>query len=118
MSNLPSQSPYNRGRPFLVINPIRRPAPGTVTHLKGWGDADENWSVFEQRSVVDNVTPKLMTEAAVIIDVLNKRAVKNRYENADDDVVQHYLNKYKEEVVQAMNTWLTREAMKKARETS
>lgn len=110
------KSKFLRHRPFLVIRSIQRPADGVRTERKDWGNEPRNWAVFEQPSVVDSVTTKIMAEATVIIDVLNAAVVKSRYtDTAVEDVIQHYLTKYRAQVVEAMDVWTSREAMKKAR---
>lgn len=105
---------YLRHRPFLVVTTIRRPRAGVKTERAGWGDFDENWSVFERPTVVDSVTPKIMSEATVIIDVLGKSIVKNGYQNDAALVVQHYLEKFARECDEAVSIWTAKEARRKA----
>lgn len=117
----PRKERYLRNRPFLIIKIARRPATGTNvrTEQKGWGDEPGKWSTFEQPSVVDRVNATHQRDAAVIIDVLNGTVVKNQFiDNSAEEVVNHYLNKYKAQVTQAMDIWLTQTAQKVARETA
>lgn len=98
-----------RNRPFLVVNTIQRPQTGVNTNKAGWADEQGNWAIFENPYLVDRVSAKVMREATVIIDVLGSRAVKNRFDTVkEEEVVTHYVEKYKEQVKEAMDIWLTR----------
>lgn len=98
-----------RNRPFLIVNTIERPVKGVNTSKKGWADDRNNWAIFENPSVTDRVSNKIMREATVIIDVMGNAVVKSRFnEVSDAEVVNHYLEKYKPQVAEAMDIWLTR----------
>jgi hypothetical protein len=98
-----------RNRPFLVINTIQRPAAGMNTSKKGWGDTQGAWTIFEIPAVIDRVSNKHMREATVIIDVMATNCVKNRFDTVtEDEVVAHYLTKYKPQVAEAMDLWLSK----------
>lgn len=104
-----------RHRPFLVVNTIQRPAAGVNTSKKGWTDNAANWSLYENPYVVDRVSNKIMIESTVIIDVMRGTAVKNRFEGAsDEEVTNHYIDKYREQVKEAMDIWLTKMATRMA----
>lgn len=97
-----------RNRPFLVVNTLTRPAKGVKTEQKGWGENRENWSLFEVPSVTDRVTNRIMREATIIIDVMSGSCVKSRFDQvSDDEVVEHYLTKYRPQVAEAMDVWLS-----------
>lgn len=98
-----------RNRPFLIVNTITRPAKGVQTNRKGWANDRNNWALFEIPSIVDRVSARHMREATIIIDVMSGDCVKNRFsEVADSEVAEHYLGKYRTEVAEAMDVWLTR----------
>lgn len=98
-----------RNRPFLIVNTIQRPAKGVNTSKKGWADNRDNWAIFENPSVVDRVSNKIMREATVIVDVMSQKVVKSRFDNvSNDEVATHYIEKYREQVKEAMDIWLTR----------
>lgn len=100
-----------RNRPFLIVNSVQRPAKGVNTSKKGWADNPSNWNIFEQPAVADRVNAKAMTTATVIIDVMSGSVVKSRFDNVPDaEIVEHYLNKYRPQVAEAMDIWLTRAA--------
>jgi hypothetical protein len=108
---------YLRNRPFLVISTIARPAKGIRTYKQGWADTSSNWATFEQPQIVDRVSNKHLTEASVIIDILNRAVVKNRHSDGNDDklAVEHFLTKYTELVTEglvqfARNSGLVNEA--------
>lgn len=102
-----------RNRPFLVVNTIQRPEKGVNTSVKGWTEAPRNWAIFESPYVVDRVSNKVMREATVIIDIMGGSVVKNRFDEvADDEVLEHYLTKYKEYATRGVDVWLSKEAQK------
>ncbi|RYD26060.1 MAG: hypothetical protein EOP89_07825 [Lysobacteraceae bacterium] len=79
------------------------------TSKKGWADDKANWAIFEVPSVTDRVSSKVMREATVIIDVMGSAVVKNRFDQvSSDEVVTHYMTKYKPQVAEAMDIWLSR----------
>lgn len=107
-----TRNDYLRNRPFFVIKVINRPARGVRTEVKGWGDITENWAVFEDTSVVDRVSRKLVQEASIIIDIMNKTCVVNNVypDTSKDTVVQYYTNKYQSQIDEALDIWKTRRA--------
>ena len=101
------QSPYMRDRPFLVVEIIGAPKSGTNTCKAGWAKTPQNWDMRERISLVDRVNHSTMAKATIIIDVLNKKAVKNPYaaEMNDEKVAQHFLFKYYEKVGEGIRNW-------------
>lgn len=113
----PRQEKYLRNRPFLLVGITRRPtkASNVRTHVKGWGDNPGHWDTFETPSLVDRVNGTHLTNSAVIIDVLNTKIVKNQFSDTpDEQVVQHYMNKYSAQITEAMNIWLSQLSKKVA----
>lgn len=119
---LPRTEKYLRNRPFLLIGITRRPAKATnvKTEIKGWGDNPGHWDTFEQPMLTDRVNGTHMTNYAVIIDVINGKIVKNQFSasNSDEEVVNHYLQKYRPQVTEAMDVWLSQLAQKVAKQTA
>jgi hypothetical protein len=95
---------YNRYRPFLVVSMTGVPQRGAKTSEKGWSEKANAWNVLESPVIVDRVSNKMMTEASVIIDILNTKVVKNRYGN-DEEVVKYYLGKYSAEISESIRIW-------------
>ena len=118
---IPRTEKYLRNRPFLLIGITRRPAKAhnVRTETKGWGDNPGHWETFEQPMLTDRVNGTHMTNYAVIIDVINGKVVKNQFtQNSDEEVVNHYLQKYRPQVTEAMDVWLSQLAQKVAKETA
>jgi hypothetical protein len=113
-SVLPRTEKYLRNRPFLLVSLIRRPAKGVHTNQKGYTEVTGNLTTFEQPSLVDRVNDIHLRTSNVIIDVLNGKIVKNSFQTPDDEVVHHYLEKYREQVTEAMDVWLSHVAAKQA----
>jgi hypothetical protein len=110
---IPRTERYLRNRPFLVIEMTRRPAKGVNTAVKGWADVTGNMASFEKAGVVDRVNTTHQINANVIIDVMKGVCVKNGFAGASDqEVVQHYMEKYRPQVAEAMDIWLSRLAQK------
>lgn len=121
-THLPRTEKYLRNRPFLLIALTRRPAKASnvKTEVKGWGDNPGHWDTFEQPMLTDRVNATHLSNYAVIIDVINGKIVKNQFAetNADDEVVNHFLQKYRPQVTEAMDVWLSQLAQKVAKETA
>jgi hypothetical protein len=108
---LPKSEKALRNRPFLLVTIIRRPKSSTKTNQAGWTKIESNWESFEQPLLVDRINATHIRNANIIIDVINTKAVKNSFtSNTDEEVVEHYLNKYRQHVTQAMDVWLTQHA--------
>lgn len=113
MSTLPSDR-YLRNRPFLCIASTARAHKDAKTTVKGWKDITGNIDNFERPSVVDRVNDSQLRNNVVIIDVMKQKLVKCSYPDADEaTVVNYYLNKYREQVKEAMDIWLTSLARQK-----
>lgn len=114
MSNIPSDR-YLRNRPFLCITMIARAAKGVNTAKAGWKDMTGNIDNFESPAVVDRVNGSHLKNCNIIIDVMNQKIVKNCFPDTPEaEVVGYYLNKYREQVKQGMDIWLTGLARQKA----
>ncbi len=114
-TQLPHTEKYLRNRPFLVVNIIYRPQKNVNTSKKGWHEVAGNMSAFEQASLVDRVNDTHIRNATVIIDVMNAKLVKSQHSDTpEQEVVTHYLEKYRSQVTEAMNVWLSNIARKKA----
>jgi len=105
---------YLAKRPFMVITASYKPAPGARTEKAGWSEVS-GWEVNEQLSLVDRVTHKHLVNATVIVDVLEASIVVNRLRGAsDEEALQHFMTKYKDQVSQALGIWMEGEARKRA----
>lgn len=107
-----------RNRPFLMVSIAGRPKQGINTAVKGWSDHPSNWESFEKPIVTDRVNSKHLLDYSIIIDVINSKAVKNSFSanSTDEDVVNHYLNRYRDIVTEAMDIWLNDLAKKVAKD--
>lgn len=121
-THLPRTEKYLRNRPFLLVSLARRPSKGSnvKTEVKGWGDNPGHWDTFEQPMLTDRVNSTHLSKYAVIIDVINGKIVKNQFSetNSDEEVVNHFLQKYRPQVSEAMEVWLSQLAQKVAKETA
>lgn len=100
-----------RNRPFLIIESAAKPQKGVNTEKKGWAANASNFAIFERPSIVDRVKDKTLISATVIIDIMSGTMVKNRFDHVtDQEVIEHYLTKYRDHVTEAMDIWLTRQA--------
>lgn len=114
-SLLKTNDKYLRNRPFLVVNIIHRAAKGVHTQKKGWAEVEGNMATYEQPSLVDRVNDTHLRNASVIIDVMKSKCVKNSFSDTNsDDVVRHYLEKYRAQITEAIQIWLGEAAKKVA----
>lgn len=97
---------YLRNRPFLVIRHHAKPAPSENTSVKGWG-IKAKWEANETANFVDRISNKMSVEASVIIDIMKAKVIKNRYDRkADQQVMEYYIDKYKDKVKEAVAHWM------------
>lgn len=115
MSKQPTMSnkmDYLRFRPFLVIDLYNSPADHVKTHMKGWTGLPKNWMSRENPYVVDRINTKHMKQATVIIDLMNKKLIKNRFSGTPgDEVIAHYQSRYSTQIAEAMDIWRAREGI-------
>lgn len=108
---------YLAKRPFLIVKNSYRPARGANTTVQGWGDLNGGqWSVFESINFVDRVKDKDMSTAVVIIDILEAKVIVNGFKdrNSNDDLLKHYLSKYKKQTTEAVGIWMENKARERA----
>jgi FKBP-type peptidyl-prolyl cis-trans isomerase (trigger factor) len=108
---------YLSKRPFMVVMNSYRPAKGAQTSVPGWADLNGGqWNVFESIQFVDRVRDKDIARAAIIIDVLEAKIVKNMFrETTHDDLLKHYLSKYKKETTEALEIWMEQKAQERVK---
>jgi hypothetical protein len=108
---------YLAKRPFLLVMNTMRPARGANTAKAGWGDENGGqWAVFENINFVDRVRDKDLIKAHVVIDVLEAKVIKSSFKDAGhEEVLKHYLSKYKKETTEAVGIWMERKAQERAR---
>ena len=105
---------YLSKRPFVVITNRYTPAPGAQTQKKGWADT-AGWVVNEEMTVVDRITNKHEMYATVIIDVMEAKVLRNRFQDmTSDQILGHFMNKYKAQIQEAIGIWMERLARDKA----
>lgn len=107
---------YLSKRPFLLIFQTSKPAKGANTSQPGWAELNGGqWSTFESIKFDDRVKDKDMVRASVIIDIMEAKVVKNSFREVPaDQVMKHYLEKYKAETTQAVALWLDQKAAERA----
>lgn len=111
-----------KGRPFVIVflkNFKKRPPKldengNNIKDANGNDVLDENaepvWHQEERVEFHDEVSTKRIEEAAVILDVFNKKLIKNRFETSDENVFDHYISKYSQQVTQAMENFIKKKA--------
>jgi hypothetical protein len=112
---------YNnlRNRPFLIVRTVQRPAVGVQTHRAGWAETPRNWGLFEQIVIKDRVPNKDMREATAIVDLMRGETVSSRFsDKTGDEIVDYYMNKYREECTKAIEIWLNKVATRMANDPS
>jgi hypothetical protein len=108
---------YLSKRPFMLVYNSYRPAQGANTAKPGWADLNGGqWSVYESINFVDRVKEKDLIRAVVVIDVMEATVVKNGFPDIKaDDLMKHYLSKYRKETTEAVGIWVEQQAQERAR---
>jgi hypothetical protein len=95
-----------KNRPIMVIKYIKRPAKGQNTSVKGWGETGQ-WDVEEDVVITTRLKTKQEIEAHVVIDILQARVIRNRFDDTNTETIyKHFMEKYNEKVQRALSTWL------------
>jgi homoserine dehydrogenase len=108
---------YLSKRPFMLVFNTYRPAKGANTTVSGWADAQGGqWSVYESISFVDRVRDKDMIKAVAVIDIMEATVVKNGFPDIKaDELMKHYLSKYRNETTEAVGAWIEQIAQERAK---
>lgn len=108
---------YLSKRPFMLVFNTYRPAKGANTSTPGWADLEGGqWSVYESISFVDRVRDKDVVRAAAIIDIMEATVVKNSFQDIKaDELMKHYLSKYRNETTEAVGAWMEQLAQERAK---
>jgi hypothetical protein len=94
-----------KNKPYMLINFVYQPAEGENTSRKNWGE-NAKWQTKEQIFFVDKLNHKHLTDNAIVIDLLSAVVLKNRYDDvAKGEIYAHYVNKYKKDVMKAIDVW-------------
>lgn len=94
--------------PYLVVTFIESPRENVNTSQAGWMNDPANIKTMEQVSVVDRINKKQKT-APIIINLLNGDVLSNRTNRNDDDIVDHYINRYRDTITNALKVWAMKE---------
>lgn len=101
-----SKFDYLRNRPFLVIDYYMRPNGAVRTERKGW--QAKGGTQHDTPSIAYRISNTTLRRAAVIIDLLNNRVIKNRQQQTmmfDDEALAHYKDKCAEIIHPAMRIY-------------
>lgn len=115
-SKQPKRDPMKRfkTRPYLIAVFTKTPTKGQNTSIKDWGK-DGLWDVQETVFFEDRIKNKWLSEAHVILDLLNAKTVKNRFaldNHSDKEVFDYFVQKYSEKVQLAVSNWLVKSGIK------
>lgn len=106
---------------YLVVNEIFRPNSHVRTHKAGWHQQPGAWTSAERVSIVDGTLKRnVLAEASVVIDLVHNTVLKNRGGDADKAVSALYLERYQDDIKQALMIWSHKDPrnMAKLREMS
>lgn len=96
--------------PFMLVNYIKRPAPGQNTSVKNWREVGE-WAVEETVTFVEELKERYILESHVVIDVLGGTVRYCSFPDGNrDEIFQHFIEKYREDVQKAISVWAKRQA--------
>lgn len=105
---------YTSKRPFLIITNSFKPQRGQLTHKPNWAE-NGGWEIHEQAQIVDRVTNKHLSTGSVIIDVMEAKVIKTGIPGQSrEDIMTHFMTKYRKELTEAIDVWMTKLAREKA----
>ena len=65
------------------------------------------FKTFERVKVADSLNTSTIRNATVIIDILNKKCVKNNLDKApEEEIVKHYYDQYADKIEQGFKIWI------------
>ena len=101
-------------RPYIIIVFGVHPTEEARTEMPKWLDTESNVKITEEYSFSLKITDKQMHSASVIIDLLSKKVVKNRYPEhySDDVILKHYYDKYGDEIKRYIINFMLRNETK------
>lgn len=89
----------NPHAPYIIVSHSTKEGS---TPIYDWHRKEE-WTDQESVRFDDTITDDDMLNADLIVDVLNGRVRKNRFENVGDEmVIQHFFAKYETEIVESI----------------
>lgn len=92
--------------PYLIATYSKTPVQGQNTSIKDWGKSGK-WAVKETVYFEDKIKTKHMTEAHVIIDLINMKIIKSRFDDdSEEETIDYYLSKYSSRIQQAIYKWI------------
>lgn len=104
---------YPRQRPFLVMTELSRPSANTKTEKKGWKTEEGKCENFEMVTIVDRVQSSHLRSAALVIDLLNRKIIKNRHADAgtEEQFLNYYMDKYADKITEGLRIWAHQSAL-------
>jgi len=90
---------------FMVITHITKPIAGANMSRKETAANPDSWETTESMILVDRVPKNKVYTASIILDLLNGKVIKNRFDVADATVFREYMNRYSEDVTDALKMW-------------
>lgn len=93
--------------PYMFIVVSKTPsADSTPNDTK---NENNKWVITETAYFRDNMTDNLLVSSDLIIDLLNGKIVKKRDSSkTDEELLEHYMTKYSEKIVEAVREFFTK----------
>lgn len=94
-----------KNRPFLAVKYFIRPGEGQKTEMKNFKE-HAVWDVMEIPNIHFSLSNKILIESHVIIDIVNNKVLKNRFdEESNEDVLSHFFAKYEDDIIRTVARW-------------
>lgn len=90
---------------FLIATYISKPRDPSMTSVAGYLKDEKNVKFDEQVLVAKKVKPNELSTASVVLDLVNERVVKNRYNNDATYVslLEYYMRNYEDYIKNAIS---------------
>lgn len=90
---------------YMMITHVMKPIKGAASHKKSVAENPDNWETTENMIISDSVPRKKLYEASVVLDLLNAKVLKNRFELDDSQLFREYVDRYRTDIGEALREW-------------
>lgn len=91
---------------YLYVSHITRLSKNVASNKKGNATNPDNWETYENMTIVDREHKKLLLSSSVVLDLVNGKVIKNRFDLPDTEIFKEYFDRYKDDITAALKQWM------------
>jgi hypothetical protein len=91
---------------YLYVTHITRLSKNVASNKKGNATNPDNWETFENMAITDRENKKMLISASVVLDLVNGKVIKNRFDVPDTEIFKEYFDRYKDDITSALKQWM------------